>query len=135
MYYAKRDYPDFIQLIRHKLTHLDSKASIGDMELLDVICGKKYRSNYIKSSVELIEGFDEKVNENRCAEIMLRVGYKSLVNKGLIPKEKLTRKYMDTYFWDETEQKPKYTINRIKDFVKHLRIRFFARVRPDRQGT
>ena len=117
MYYAKRDYPDFIQLIRHKLTHLDSKASIGDMELLDVICGKKYRSNYIKSNIELIEGFDEKISENRCAEIMLRVGYKSLVDKGLIPKEKLTRKYMDTYFWDEADQKPKYTINRIKKFV------------------
>jgi hypothetical protein len=121
MYYAQRDYPDFIQLIRHKLTHLDSKASIGDMELLDVICGKKYRSNYIKSNVELIEGFDEKVNEDRCAEIMLRIGYKSLVSEGLIPKEKLTRKYMDTYFWNEAEQKPKYTVNRIIDFVKHLK--------------
>jgi hypothetical protein len=29
------------------------------MDLLDVICGKKYKNNYIRSYKDLVEGYDE----------------------------------------------------------------------------
>jgi hypothetical protein len=49
IYYADRDYPDFIRLLDYVLTLIAKDKNILEMKLLDVICGKKYRSNYIRS--------------------------------------------------------------------------------------
>ena len=60
IYYADRDYPDFIRLLDYVLTLIAKDKNILEMKLLDVICGKKYRSNYIRSYKDLVEGYDEK---------------------------------------------------------------------------
>ena len=77
MFYAKRDYPDFIRLIRFELTEIDKGKNIADMQLLDITLGKQYKSNYIQAHKDMIHGFDEKgpKNQGRCAEIMLRWGF------------------------------------------------------------
>ena len=68
MFNAKRDYPDSIRLIRFELTEIDKGKYIEDMQLLDIICGKLYKSNYIQAYKDMIHGFDEKdpKNQGRC---------------------------------------------------------------------
>jgi hypothetical protein len=115
IYYADRDYPDFIRLLDYVLTLIAKDKNILEMKLLDVICGKKYRSNYIRSYKDLVEGYDEKEHDGKCLNIMLQTNYKPLVDQRLIPREKLTDKYIDEYFGDDR------TIKRLLEFVKELK--------------
>jgi hypothetical protein len=115
IYYADRDYPDFVRLLDYILTLIAKDKNILEMKLLDVICGKKYRSNYIRSYKDLVEGYDEKEHDGKCLNIMLQTNYKSLVDQRLIPREKLTDKYIDEYFGDDR------TIKRLLEFVKELK--------------
>jgi hypothetical protein len=48
MYYAERDYPDFIRLVDWVLNKISKDSNIIDMPLLDVMCSKRYRNNYIR---------------------------------------------------------------------------------------
>ena len=86
IYYADRDYPDFIRLLDYVLTLIAKDKNILEMKLLDVICGKKYRSNYIRSYKDLVEGYDEKEHDGKCLNIMLQTNYKPLVDQRLIPR-------------------------------------------------
>ena len=79
------------------------------MNLLEVICGKKYRNNYIRSYKDLVENYEEK--EGKCLNIMLNTNYKTLVDRRMVSKRKLTDKYIDEYFGE------KRTIKRLLDFV------------------
>ena len=58
------------------------------MPLLDLICGRKYRNNYIRSYKDLVEDYDENNprNKDKCLNIMLQTNYKTLVDQRLIPK-------------------------------------------------
>ena len=83
MYYADQDYPDFIKLIKWVLKLITHDSDIEDMELLDVICGKKYKNNYIRSYKDLVEGYDEQdpKHNGKCLNIMLQTNYKPLVDQ------------------------------------------------------
>ena len=49
MSYADRDYPDLNRLLTWVLKNVPHAEDIKNMTLLDVISGKKYRNNYIRS--------------------------------------------------------------------------------------
>jgi len=117
LYYADRDYPDFIRLIKSVLKLITHDSDIKDMELFDVICGKKYKNNYIRAYKDLVEGYDEKdpKHDGKCLNILLQTNYKSLVDQRKVPQNILTDKYIAEYFKDER------TINRLLDFVKELK--------------
>ena len=117
MYYADRDYPDFIRLLNWVVKNVTHDKDIKNMTLLDVICGKKYRNNYVRSYKDLVEGYDEQdpKNDGKCLNIMLQTNYKSLVDQRLVPKKKLTNKYIDDFFKEER------TINRLLEYVKELK--------------
>ena len=83
------------------------------MNLLDVICGKKYRNNYIRSYKDLVENYKEK--EGKCLNILLQTNYKTLVDRRMVPKKKLTDKYIDEFFTQERN------IKRLLEFVKELK--------------
>ena len=85
------------------------------MKLLDVICGKKCKSNYIRSYKDLVEGYDEKEHDGKCLNIMLQTNYKSLVDQRLVPREKLTDKYIDEFSGEDRN------IKRLLEFVKELK--------------
>ena len=93
MYYAERDYPDSIRLVNYKFEDITDNNDITEMNLLDVICGKKYRNNYIRSYKDLVENYEEK--EGKCLNILLQTNYKTLVDRRMVPKRKLTDKYID----------------------------------------
>ena len=99
MYYADRDYPDFIKLIKWVLKLITHDSDIEDMELLDVICGKKYKNNYIRSYKDLVEGYDEQdpKHNGKCLNIMLQTNYKPLVDQRKVPHNVLTNKYIDDF--------------------------------------
>jgi hypothetical protein len=117
MYYADRDYPDFIKLLTWVLKTVTRDKDIKGMPSLDVICGKKYKNNYIRSYKDLVEGYGEQdpKHDGKCLNIMLQTNYKPLVDQRKAPKNTLTDTYIDEYF--------KYgrTINRLLDFVKHFK--------------
>ena len=112
-YYAERDYPDFIRLVDYKFEDITDDKSITEMNLLDVICGKKYRNNYIRSYKDLVENYQEK--EGKCLNILLQTNYKTLVDRRMVAKKKLTDKYIDDFFAKERN------IKRLLEFVKELK--------------
>ena len=122
IYYAKKDYPDLIEVLSAKPTLLNSDHNIMKMQLFDVICGKRYHSPYFQPYADLIEGFDpnDPKHKNACARIMLQFGYKSLVNDRRIERRLLTDEYMEDYFTDRNGVAI-YTIERVLEFVKHLK--------------
>ena len=67
----------------------------------------------IRSYKDLVEGYDEQdpKNDGKCLNIMLQTNYKSLGDQRLVPKNKLTDKYIDDFFKDER------TINRLLEYV------------------
>ena len=113
MYYAERDYPDFIRLVNYKFEDITDNNDITEMNLLDVICGKKYRNNYIRSYKDLVENYEEK--EGECLNMMLQTNYKTLVDMRMVSKRKLTDKYIDDYFAVDRN------IKRLLEFVKELK--------------
>ena len=94
--------------------HGESEKYIGD-ETLGCDLWKRYRSNYIRSYKDPVEGYDEMEHDGKCLNIMLQTNYKSLVDQRLVTIEKLTDKYIDDFFGEDRN------IKRLLEFVKELK--------------
>ena len=125
IYYAKRDYPDFVDLVKFDPPHLldPTEHDLMKMHLFDVICGKLYKIGYIQQLADLIEGFDPEDPQfkDKCCRTMLQLEYKGLVDRRQIKKETLTNEYMDKFFTNPETGVAEYTVERVIEFVKHLK--------------
>jgi predicted GIY-YIG superfamily endonuclease len=123
-YYNSLDYPDFIELVDHKITELtpSSSSSINAMPLRDITNNKRFVNKYIKNIEDRIINFDTTVNANKCAEVLLRIELQPLIQKYPSYRYYLSEGYMNHFFGNV------YTIEKMIEFLKlfkHVSVYFY----------
>jgi hypothetical protein len=124
IYYAKLDYPDFIELTKNPKIKViditdDTNPWLGmEFEHLNQL---KLGSLFVERPNQFIEGWGKEHDEKHireCVIIFLINNYHVLVDKGLIKDAKvLTADYIIKYF----ESRGGYTLLNLKEFVIHLK--------------
>ena len=99
-FYATLDYPDFIELIFHKLMILNDGKDIKDIQLYNFGDNKKYNNEYIKSPNTYINGWDnvaDTQHQKQCVKLLLRGQLYQLVERHLIPAKILSDEHINIF--------------------------------------
>ena len=101
LYYTWRDYSVIDEVLKHKITKMNSKADIKTMDLWDIGFGRIFYNKLFKYSRDKITDWDEKAskdNYKQCVIVFLITTYHILIDKGLVNKKVLTEEYINNYF-------------------------------------
>jgi len=116
-YYDRLDYPDFIELLQHKVIKTTADVDISSIYLYNYGDNSKYNNIYIRPPDEYIIGWNkeaEKLEYKQCVKFNLRCGFGKFIDK-LKNKDVFTDKYLDTFFINNGG----FTIENILLFVKN----------------
>jgi len=120
MYYVWKDYSVIDELLKWKITKMNSKANIKSMDLWEVGFGRKFCNKLFKYTQDKIVDFDEKMAKSeykQCVIMFLITTYHVLIDKKLINKEVLSESYINEFFKD----KGGFNVGNLIEFIIHLK--------------
>ena len=120
LYYTWKDYSVIDEVLKHKITKMNSKANIKTMDLWYIGFGRIFYNKLFKYSRDKITNWDEKAskdNYKQCVIVFLITTYHILIEKGLVNKKVLTEEYINNYF----KNKGGFNVNNLIEFIKDLK--------------